>query len=85
MPRKASLRPPFAPLYRQAAQALAALRQEMARREQELTALKTTMARWQNVTIGRSVAPRLQTATSPRLDWGAVLRALPSCPSGERG
>jgi hypothetical protein len=65
------------PLYQKAANAIAALRQDIARREKELAYLKAEMARWQEVTNGRIVASRLQTAKRPRVDWGALLRELP--------
>jgi hypothetical protein len=78
MLRKASSLRLLTPLYRQATNTIAALRQEITRREKELADLKAEMARWQKATNGRIVGSRLQTAKRRRLDWGALLRELPA-------
>jgi len=78
MPRKASFRSLLAPVHRQVAHAVAALRQEVARREQELARLKLEVTRWQEV-VNHQVDPaQPRTAMRRRFDWGALLRELPS-------
>jgi hypothetical protein len=85
MPQQASFRSLLTPLHRQATKALAALRQEITRREKELAGLKVEMARWQNVVNGRVArsarAALLAPSRSPkklRLDWVALLQKLPA-------
>lgn len=84
MPRKSGPRSLLASLKQQGAKALAALRQEITRREQELVVLKTEEERWKEV-VGAQ--PRATTAAStrkpatkkrPRLDWDTVLSQLPA-------
>jgi hypothetical protein len=86
MPRKSRPQSLLASLKQQGAKALAALRQEITRREQELGVLKTEEERWKEV-VGAQ--PRATTAASTstqkpattkraRLDWDAVLSQLPA-------
>ena len=84
MPQRASRHPLVATLTQQATQALAALRQEITQREQELVALETQAARWQSALRGPARRARPAVAPSqapppkrPRLDWSAILKELP--------
>jgi hypothetical protein len=78
MPRQASFRSLLAPVHRQVAHAVAALHQEVARRERELARLKREVTRWQEVANYQVAPAHPRAATRRRLDWGALLRELPS-------
>lgn len=78
MLRKASLRPLLAPLQQRAATAVAALRQEIARREKELADLKAEMARWRQVANHRVGTAQPRAAKRPRVDWASLLQGLPA-------
>jgi hypothetical protein len=83
MPQRSALRSRLAVLYRQVTKALALLAQEIARRERELTALKSEVTRWQQLLSGRAAETRRGTAAPPpspkiRLDWHALLQELPA-------
>ncbi len=79
------LQPLLANLKRQGVKVLTALQQEVAKREKELTELKTTAARWKEV-VGRQTRTAGAAAPSPtrtrrrkrRLDWNFVLASLPA-------
>jgi len=83
MPQRAARLPLLTGLKREAAKALAALRQEITQREQELAALKAEVARWQSAMRGPARRTRPAVAPSqasppkqPRLDWSAILKEL---------
>lgn len=85
MAQKSGLQPLLTNLKRQGAKALAALRQEIAKREEELDMLKIAEARWKDV-VGEQTPVR-NSAASPqmragrkrrRLDWNVVLAGLSS-------
>jgi hypothetical protein len=85
MPQRASRHPLVATLTQQATKALAALRQEIIQREQDLAALKAQAARWQRVLRGPArgvrpavTPPRVPPPKRPRLDWSAILQELPT-------
>jgi hypothetical protein len=78
MPRKASLRSLLAPFYHQTANKVAALRQEIARREKELVVLKVEMARWRQVANHQNDVTKIRAAKSTRIDWTALLQGLPA-------
>ena len=85
MPRNASLHPLLTALERKATKAFTFLRQEIAKREKELAGLKAEAAQWKNVlggparkTNGISVPSQARATKRPRLDWSAVLQALPA-------
>jgi hypothetical protein len=81
MAQSAASRTFLTDLRRRATKALASLRREITRRENELTVLREEANRWQNA-IGRrasAVGGRGGARTAgARLDWKAVLAALPS-------
>lgn len=83
MAQKSGLQPLLTSLKRQGAKALAALRQEIAKRGEELEMLKIAEARWKDV-VGEQTPVR-DSAASPqmragrkrrRLDWNVVLAGL---------
>jgi hypothetical protein len=83
--QRAAYHPLLTGLKREASKALAALRQEIVQREQELAALKAEAARWQSVMqepatgVGPAVTPpRELPSKRPRLDWSVVLKELPT-------
>jgi hypothetical protein len=85
MPQRTSRHPLVATLTQQATQALAALRQEITQREQDLVALKAEAARWQSAMRGpaRRARPAVAPSQAPppkrlRLDWSAILQELPT-------
>ena len=85
MPQRTSRRPLVATLTQQATKALAALRQEIIQREQDLAALKAQAARWQRVLRGPARRARPAVAPPPvppakrlQLDWSAILKELPT-------
>jgi hypothetical protein len=85
MPQRASRPPLVATLTQQATKALAALRQEITQREQDLAALKAEATRWQRVMGEPARRARPAVAPSqapppkrPRLDWSAILQELPT-------
>jgi hypothetical protein len=84
MPQRTSRHPLVATLTQQATQALAALRQEITQREQDLVALKAEATRWQRVVRGpaREAIPTAPYKIPPskqiRLDWSTVLKELPT-------
>jgi hypothetical protein len=84
MPQRTSRHPLVATLTQQATKALAALRQEITQREQDLVALKAEAARWQSAMRGpvRRARPAVAPSQAPppkrlRLDWSAILQELP--------
>jgi len=84
MPQRSARLPLFTGLKHEVAKGLAALRQEITQREQELAALKAEAARWRDVIRGPikegSLAvtlPRARPSKRVRLDWSAVLQKLP--------
>lgn len=85
MPRKSRPRSLLASLKQQGAKTLAALRQEITRREQELVVLKTEEERWKEV-VGAPLRVVMTTASTrkpatkkrARLDWDTVLSQLPA-------
>jgi len=85
MPQKSTLQSLLTNLTRQGEKTLAALQQEIAKREKELEALRTTESRWREAVGGRggAVRPtplaRMQTPRRKRrLDWNMVLAGLPA-------
>jgi hypothetical protein len=78
MPRTAALRSLLAPLHHQVANAVAALRQDIAQREKELGDLKAEMARWQEVANHQNGVTKIRAAKSARIDWTALLQGLPA-------
>jgi len=84
MPQKNKLQSLFTSLRRQGTKALAALRQEITKKEKELATLKATESRWRDVVDGQAKMMGL-TALSRmraqgerrRLDWNVLLAGLP--------
>ncbi len=83
MAQKRRLQPLLADLKRQGVKVLAALQQEIAKQEKDLTELKATAARWKEVVGGQTkmvgTAAPLPTRTKRkkrRIDWNAVLAGL---------
>ena len=86
MRTRAAHHPLLTSLQREVSRALAALRQEITKREQELAAFKAEAARWQGLVQGpaRKASPAAVTppqappSKRPLLDWSAILKALPT-------
>lgn len=85
MPQHTVHHPLLTTLTQQATKALTALYKEITQRERELAALKVEAARWQSVMrgparkVGSAFPPsRIPLSRRPRLDWGAVLKELPT-------
>ena len=85
MIQRASRHPLLTRLQREATKALATLRQEIAQRAQELSALKAEAARWQGLVQGPArkaipavTPPQVPPPKRPQLDWRAILKELPA-------
>jgi len=85
MPPRAARHPLLTTLTQQATKVLAALDKEITQREQELAALKAEAARWQGLVRGLArkaipavTPPRVLPPRRPQLDWGAILKKLPT-------
>lgn len=84
MPQRTLHHPLLTSLRREATKALATLRQEITQREQELSTLKAEATRWQRVLrppargVGPAVIPQVLLPKRPQLDWGAILKKLPT-------
>jgi hypothetical protein len=84
MPQRVVRHSLLAGFQREAAKAVAALRQAITLRERELVALKTEAAQWHRVLHEPArkgdpvvLPPRVAPSKRRRLDWGTVLQELP--------
>lgn len=85
MPRKSGLQSLLMNLRKQGAKTLAALQQEITKREQELESLQSTATRWIDALSGPTgplrAAASLRTRAGKkrrRLDWNVILAGLPA-------
>lgn len=85
MPQRGPRLPLLHSFQRQATTVLAAVTKEINQREQELAALKAEAAHWQDLLRepaggngSTAPLPRKRAAKRRRLDWNAILTALPT-------